>query len=201
MPPISRSGMSDDNGLLNAELPVLNMASEELEKMRVSTRDGPYHSFPPACLTLLKSMEGNHRCMDCGEHDPQWAAVSYGGLLCLQCSGIHRGLGVQVSCVRSIVMDNWSQAEVLSMLEGGNAQLLDFFERHNLSTHSDLDNNSFLTTENVAKMRYKTKAALFYRQQMGMHVAKIIRSGTYRGREASRRIRHRPLEHRNSAIL
>lgn len=194
MPPISKI----DNEPVVCVHTTLEMASAELEKMRT---DKPYHSFPPACLSMLKSLKGNHRCMDCGEQDPQWAAVSYGALLCLQCSGRHRALGVQVSCVRSTVMDDWSPAEILAMLEGGNEQLQDFFERHYLTEESDLTNNALLTKENVATMRYKTKASLFYRQQMGKHVAKILQSGVYRGREASRRQRRRPLDHRNSAVL
>lgn len=177
--------------------PVLEMASAELEKMRT---DKPYHSFPPACLAMLKSIKGNHRCVDCGELDPQWATVSYGALLCLQCSGRHRSLGVQVSCVRSIVMDDWSQAEVLAMLEGGNAQLQDFYERHNLCQESDLSKNKLLTKENVTTMRYKTKASLFYRQQLGKHVAQVLQKGVYRGREASRKQR-RTLDHRKSSVL
>ena len=102
--------------------------------------------------------------------------------------------------VRSIVMDDWSQAEVLSMLEGGNAQLHEFFERHSLCADSDLANNNFLTKENVMTMRYKTKAALFYRKQLGIHVANVVKSGVYQGREASRR-QNRPINHRHSAVL
>jgi len=84
-----------------------------------------YHTFfPPACLKLLQGLEGNQRCVDCGEHGPQWAAVSYGALLCLQCSGKHRSLGVQVSCVRSIRMDEWTLEQVLTMLEGGTCLFL-----------------------------------------------------------------------------
>jgi ADP-ribosylation factor GTPase-activating protein 1 len=186
-----------NRGPLCVELPVLEMASAELEKMR---SDKPYHSFPPACLAMLKSIKGNHRCIDCGEQDPQWATVSYGALLCLQCSGRHRSLGVQVSCVRSIAMDEWSQAEVLAMLEGGNEQLQEFFVRHDLTVDSDLTKNVLLTKDNVTTMRYKTKASLFYRQQMAKHVAKVLKSGAYRGREASRRQR-RTLDHRNSSVL
>jgi hypothetical protein len=52
--------------------------------------------FPPHCFQLMRSLTGNDRCVDCGAHHPDWASVSYGALICMQCSGRHRSLGVQV---------------------------------------------------------------------------------------------------------
>lgn len=90
--------MCESLGPMRVQIPLVEMASTELEKMRLENKkgDGYDHSFPPACLALLKALPGNHRCIDCGEQDPQWATVSYGALLCLSCSGRHRSLGVQV---------------------------------------------------------------------------------------------------------
>eukprot|EP00978_Attheya_sp_CCMP212_P015871 scaffold41034_cov45-Attheya_sp.AAC.3 len=53
------------------------------------------HQFPAACFKLLHTLPGSRKCVDCGEAHPQWASISYGVLLCLQCSGRHRSLGVQ----------------------------------------------------------------------------------------------------------
>lgn len=47
---------------------------------------------------FLKTKE-NSVCADCGCKDPQWASISLGVFLCIECSGVHRSLGVSISKV------------------------------------------------------------------------------------------------------
>ena len=53
------------------------------------------------------------QCCDCASyHHIQWSSVSHGVLLCLDCAGRHRNLGVKVSVVKSLQMDEWEPIEV-----------------------------------------------------------------------------------------
>lgn len=48
---------------------------------------------------------GNHVCADCGAADPEWASLNLGVVVCIECSGVHRQLGVHISKVRSLKLD------------------------------------------------------------------------------------------------
>jgi Arf-GAP/coiled-coil/ANK repeat/PH domain-containing protein len=51
----------------------------------------------------------------CSTKDPDWISINLGVMICIVCSGIHRSLGVHVSKVRSIVLDDLD-TELLDMM-------------------------------------------------------------------------------------
>jgi ADP-ribosylation factor GTPase-activating protein 1 len=54
--------------------------------------------------------------------------------MCLSCSGVHRGLGVHISFIRSITMDAFKGSELVRMAAGGNKPFQDFFNTHPSNT-------------------------------------------------------------------
>jgi len=59
----------------------------------------------PPHVDLLRNIPGCHICADCGSPDPDWASLNLGVIVCIECSGVHRQLGVHVSKVRSLTLD------------------------------------------------------------------------------------------------
>ncbi|KAA3482816.1 ADP-ribosylation factor GTPase-activating protein AGD3-like [Gossypium australe] len=56
-------------------------------------------------IDVLRRVCGNDKCADCGAPEPDWASLNLGVLLCIECSGVHRNLGVHISKVRSLTLD------------------------------------------------------------------------------------------------
>ena len=69
-----------------------------------------------AILSLLLREEENKYCVDCDAKGPRWASWNLGVFLCIRCAGIHRNLGVHISKVKSVNLDQWT-AEQIAVLQ------------------------------------------------------------------------------------
>ncbi|AJU95397.1 Gcs1p [Saccharomyces cerevisiae YJM1342] len=104
-------------------------------------------------LLQLQKIGSNKKCIDCGAPNPQWATPKFGAFICLECAGIHRGLGVHISFVRSITMDQFKPEELLRMEKGGNEPLTEWFKSHNI----DLSLPQKVKYDNPVAEDYKEK--------------------------------------------
>jgi len=115
----------------------------------------------------LKALPGNNRCVDCGLPSPEWASVTLGVFMCLECSGQHRSLGTHISFVRSVRMDSWSPPQIEKMrASGGNDACREFLHRR-----GGID-TSLMNCDTVSiRQKYDTPAGQLWQQVIKARVA------------------------------
>ncbi|KAM9803692.1 stromal membrane-associated protein 1-like [Neosynchiropus ocellatus] len=83
-----------------------------------------------AILSKLLKEDDNKYCADCEAKGPRWASWNLGVFMCIRCAGIHRNLGVHISRVKSVNLDQWTPEQIQSMVDMGNGRARRLYEAH-----------------------------------------------------------------------
>ena len=87
----------------------------------------------------ILSIPGNSSCCDCGMEKPKWASLNNGAFLCLKCAGVHRSLGVDISTIRSLQIDSWTDKQILYLSHGGNFKLQKLWEEYSINPKDSVE--------------------------------------------------------------
>ncbi|NXU61949.1 SMAP2 protein, partial [Horornis vulcanius] len=66
----------------------------------------------------------------CLSPGPRWASWNIGVFICIRCAGIHRNLGVHISRVKSVNLDQWTQEQIQCVQEMGNGKANRLYEAY-----------------------------------------------------------------------
>ncbi|KAL3801654.1 hypothetical protein HJC23_013159 [Cyclotella cryptica] len=128
--------------------------------------------FPSTVLPIVLLFPGNACCVDCGDEERtnlKYGSVGYGTVLCEVCANRHMMYTGEESNILSLTSAPWTLRSMLSLLSGGNSQMLEYIRskprwRPPKSTSSDPE-------EVLAfKQIYLSKAATTYRGMISQWV-------------------------------
>ncbi|XP_051984755.1 arf-GAP with SH3 domain, ANK repeat and PH domain-containing protein 1a isoform X2 [Xyrauchen texanus] len=110
--------------LTNSKEEALNMAFRGEQ----SAGDDSMEDLTKVIIEDVLRMPGNEVCCDCSASEPKWLSTNLGILTCIECSGIHREMGVHISRIQSMELDKLGASELLLAKNVGNSSFNEILE-------------------------------------------------------------------------
>jgi len=132
---------------------------------RQSSAEGQSSRLPQKNPAVKKILRANPACADCGAKNPDWISLNLGIVVCIDCSGVHRSLGVHLSKVRSVRLDDLSDAEGKLLLALGNDKANKIWEAglsHQKGWKRPTPEDSRAVKENWIKSKYEWRGFIEY---------------------------------------
>lgn len=107
-------------------LTLSSQGRSDINGSMASTATSTKMSRSAEVASIARQAENQH-CADCQDSDPRWASWMLANepcciFLCIACSGVHRSLGVHISKVKSVDLDDWTEEQVQAARDWGNAR-------------------------------------------------------------------------------
>ena len=101
-------------------------------------------------LDEISQIGNNRKCVSCMNPSREWVCIYHAIFLCLSCAAECKHLKENISYIKSVNLDTWTQHDINLLKQGGNQKFIDFMDEYNLNTMNFND-------------RLCTRAAFYYR--------------------------------------
>ncbi|XP_025071501.1 arf-GAP with SH3 domain, ANK repeat and PH domain-containing protein 1-like [Alligator sinensis] len=161
--------LAEDEQECIAWISVLSNSKEEALNVAFNRGQGSgensMEELTRAIIEEIKCLPGNRACCDCSLPDPTWLSINLGILICIECSGIHREMGVHLSRIQSLSLDKLATSELLLAKNIGNSGFNNIVEANLPSsslkpaTHSDMALRKDYIISKYAERKYAKRSS------------------------------------------
>ena len=112
-------------------------------------------------------IESNRHCIDCNALNPRWVSINNAVFICNKCANIHKTLNPEISTLKSIEVDDFTQDEISLLKIGGNDRFYTLMIEYELT---EIENPEF---------KYHLKICEYYRMLLQCELQKNYNPEAY----------------------
>ena len=124
-------------------------------------------NFPNPEISQIMSIDRNQQCVDCLAPNPQFTSLNNAVFLCENCANAHRALGTNISLVKSLTNDQFTEDEVNLLRIGGNFRFNTLIKEYGI------------TSDQNKEFKYHLKIADYYRKLLAAELNKVNNPSEY----------------------